>query len=289
MKTALFFISAFATKFMPDTDVLALVALALALGVKHGLDADHLIAIDALTRFNVQTRPRFARWCGAVFSLGHGVVVLAVSLLAGALAGRWTVPEAFQHLGAWTSITFLTALGLLNLAAVWRTPAEAVVQPIGLRGRLLSGLMRTSRPAGVALVGALFALSFDTLSQAALLTITAHQIATWQLGAVLAVVFTLGMTLADGANGLWIASVLRAADRRARIASRVMGLAVGGLSLAVAAWGALRYASAHIAEWFEGRELSLGLGLIASVAIAYAAAVALSRRGMAAALPGTTR
>ena len=36
----------------------------------------------------------------------------------------------------------------------------------------------------------------------------------------LGLLFLLGMTLADGANGLWIASLLRRADACARIASR---------------------------------------------------------------------
>jgi high-affinity nickel-transport protein len=262
---------------MTGSEALALVAIALTLGVKHGLDADHLVAIDALTRFNLQARPRFARWCGVVFSLGHGAVVIAVSILAGALAGRWTVPEGFRDVGAWISIGFLTALGALNLWGVWRTPADAVVQPAGLRARLLGGLMRTSRPAAVAAVGALFALSFDTLSQAALLAVTAQQVSRWELGVALALAFTLGMTLADGANGVWVASMLRAADRRARIASRVMGLAVGVLSLAVAAFGAVRFFSPSAARWVEGRELALGLCLALALACTYAIAMAISR------------
>jgi len=273
---------------LTDPDSLALVTLALTLGVKHGLDADHLVAVDALTRFNVETRPRFARWCGVVFSLGHGAVVVAVALLAGILSGRWTVPTGLQDVGAWISISFLAALGALNLWAVWRTPAGAVVRPVGLRGRMLGPVLRSSRPGSVALVGALFALSFDTLSQAALLALAAQQIASWQFGVVLAACFVLGMTLADGANGLWVASLLRAADRRARIASRVMGVAVGCLSLAVAALGAWRYWSPAAAGWLDGRELALGIGLLGAVTVAFLLALAASRRAVAvASVPGT--
>lgn len=52
-------------------DWVTLVALAFILGLRHGLDADHLATIDGLTRFNVQAHPKMARWCGALFSLGH--------------------------------------------------------------------------------------------------------------------------------------------------------------------------------------------------------------------------
>jgi hypothetical protein len=73
----------------PAGDWVALAALAFTLGLKHGLDADHLATIDGLTRFNARARPAMARWCGALFSLGHGavVVVVAVTVGTGVLGG----------------------------------------------------------------------------------------------------------------------------------------------------------------------------------------------------------
>ena len=44
-----------------------LAALVFALGLRHGFDPDHLVAIDGLTRSSK------SRWCGLFFSLGHGV------------------------------------------------------------------------------------------------------------------------------------------------------------------------------------------------------------------------
>jgi len=264
-------------------DWLALVALALALGVKHGLDADHLVAIDGLTRFNVQAGRKLARWCGVFFSAGHGAVVVGVALFVGLAAERWMVPGWLEDLGAWVSIAFLTALGLLNLAAVVRTPPDHMVQPVAIRGRLLGPILRTSNPLAIALVGALFALSFDTMSQAALFAIAANQVGAWDHGVALALAFLLGMVLADGANGAWIASLLGKADGRARIASRVMGIAVGGLSLLVAGLGALKYFSASFDAWLEGRELGFGLVVIAVVAISFLAALGAARRGVPAA------
>mgnify|MGYP002481491783 CR=1 FL=1 len=64
----------------------SLVALVFLLGLKHGFDADHLATIDGLTRFNARSRPRLARLCGTLFSLGHGAVVLAVAVGAGLIA-----------------------------------------------------------------------------------------------------------------------------------------------------------------------------------------------------------
>ncbi len=99
----------------PAGDWVALAALAFTLGLKHGLDADHLATIDGLTRFNARARPAMARWCGALFSLGHGAVVVVVAVTVGTVARQWEVPAWAGDLGAWISIAFLLALGLLNL------------------------------------------------------------------------------------------------------------------------------------------------------------------------------
>ncbi|HSD42298.1 MAG TPA: nickel transporter [Burkholderiales bacterium] len=259
------------------SDLVALCTLVFTLGLKHGLDADHLVTIDGLTRFNSVARPRLARWCGLLFSVGHGAVVVAIALAVGVAAERWMVPDWLEGVGAWISIAFLAALGLLNLAAVVSAEPHEVVQTVAVKGRLLAGLTRTSRPAAMAAVGALFALSFDTVSQAALFAFTATRAGGWEHALALGLLFTLGMMLADGANGLWIATLLRRADRRARIASRTIGLVIAGLSLAVAAYGVARFVSPEVADWGDGRELALGLGVLAIVAVSYVVARLLAR------------
>lgn len=220
---------------------LAVLAAVFTLGVKHGLDADHLAAIDGLTRFNGPSRPRLARACGALFSMGHGVVVLAIALAVAGLAPAWTVPSATEHVGAWISIGFLALLGALNIAAVFAAAPGEPVRPVGLRGRLFPRLQQASRAWVVALVGALFAISFDTLSQAALFAVAGVRFGGLAHAAALAAAFTAGMLLTDGLNGLWVARLLRRVDRTAIVASRVTALAVGLLSIGVAAYGAARY------------------------------------------------
>jgi nickel/cobalt transporter (NiCoT) family protein len=262
-------------------DWLALATLVFVLGLKHGLDADHLVAIDGLTRFNSRVKPRLARWCGALFSLGHGAVVVGVALAVGLAAERWMVPGWLEEVGAWISIVFLAVLGLLNLAAVLGTPADRVVEPVGIRGRVFARLTRTSHPVAIALVGMLFAISFDTLSQAALFALTANQFGGWEHALALGLLFMLGMTLADGANGLWIAALLKSADAVARVASRVLGLAVAGLSLGVAAFAAAQRHSPTLAAWADGRELAVSAVVFACIAAAFVFGRALARRPMA--------
>ena len=259
-------------------DWTSLLILTFVLGMKHGFDADHLATIDGLTRYNARTRPRLARYCGTFFSLGHGAVVLAIALGVSGLASQWEVPEWFGILGSLISIAFLVALGSLNLLAVLRAGPDEVVKPIGLKGRLLGNLRHASHPALIALVGALFALSFDTLSQAAFFALTATQFGGWQHALVLAMLFMFGMLLTDGINGLWIARLIARADQVALVASRVMGLVVSGISLLVAAFGVAKLLSPAVDAWSEGKELGFGFMLVAIIALSFVAAVRLTRR-----------
>ncbi len=258
-------------------DWIALLALVFILGARHGLDADHLATIDGLTRFNLRIAPWRARWCGSLFSLGHGAVVMAVALGVGLLSSAWQIPPWMEDLGTWISIGFLTVLGLLNLRAVLMAPDGDMVTTVGLKAGLLRRLHATSHPLAIAAVGSLFALSFDTMSQAALFAVTATRHGGVAHALVLGLFFTLGMLLADGCNGLWIAGLLRRADRRARIASRVMGLAVAAISLSVAAFALARWLQADLSHWYEGKELPLGLGVIALLACSFALGQWLAR------------
>ena len=244
-----------------------LIALTFMLGLKHGMDADHLATIDGLTRFNASAgRMRLARWCGFLFSLGHGIVVCIVAIAASMVFRHATVPPWMNGVGTWISAFFLLLLGVLNLYAVFATPAHEMVRMVGLKGRWLSGLKGAGHPIMVVLVGALFALSFDTLSQATLFSAAAASYGGLGYALLPAMCFMIGMMVTDAVNGLWISHLLQRADASARIASRIMGMSVALLSLAVAGLGLSRQFLPEAAAWQEGRELLIGPSIIVVIA-----------------------
>jgi len=261
-------------------DWIALLGLVFVFGAKHGLDPDHLATIDGLTRYNLRRAPQRARWCGALFSLGHGSIVMLIALGVGVASSRWQVPPWMEDVGTWISIAFLTLLGLLNLRAVLSAAPDAVVAPVGVKAGLLVHLQSASHPLAIAAVGALFALSFDTMSQAALFAVTATRHGGVMHALVLGLAFTCGMLLMDGINGLWIARLLRRADQRARVASRVMGLMVALISLGVAALGLLRWLHVDLALWYEGKEIVIGAAVIGLLALSFAASQLLAGRAV---------
>jgi len=260
------------------TQWLALVAVVFLLGLKHGLDPDHLAAIDGLTRFNAVRRPALSRWSGLLFSAGHGVVVTLIAVAVATVAIEWKAPAWLENTGAWISIAFLTLLGMANLAAVVRTPRGEIVRAVGFRGRLFARLTRAEHPVLIAAVGAAFALSFDTISQAVLFSITGSNLAGWLFAALLGVVFTAGMMATDALNGLWVSHMVRTADRRAVAASRLMSIAIALTSLVIAALAVARLSIPALDARAESWGAVLSVAVLAAVAVSYAVAMRRAAR-----------
>lgn len=256
-------------------DWLGLVLVVFFLGMKHGMDPDHIATIDGLARFNAQARPRLSRWSGCLFSLGHGMVVTLVAGIVAGVAGEWTAPIWLEHVGAWISIAFLLTLGIVNLIAVFGAPRDQPVKVVGLRGRWLGRLTAASHPVVIAAIGAGFALSFDTLSQAALFSITASNMAGWVFSVGLGVLFMLGMMVTDGINGLWVGGLIRRADKRALVVSRAMSLAIGFISVAIAGLGIAKYVSSAAAAALDEVGMAIGLGMLVLLPFSFAIALRL--------------
>ncbi|NNM82836.1 MAG: nickel transporter [Burkholderiales bacterium] len=252
-------------------DFFALGLIVILLGIRHGFDADHLATIDGLTRINADRR--FSRYCGLLFSLGHGAVVMAIALAVSTIAGRWQVPQWLESFGSGTSIFFLMLLGVLNLHAVF---FSVHAHPVGIRGKHFA--RHAASPGIVFLIGALFAISFDTISQAALFSLTASRQGGWENALFMGLLFMSGMLFTDGLNGLWISRLIRRSDQTAHFASKSMTLVVGSSSLLVAIFGMMRLAFPGLDLWSEGKSLAFGLLLIALVAGSYAFTQRVARR-----------
>jgi high-affinity nickel-transport protein len=199
--------------------------LAYTFGLRHAVDADHIAAIDNVTRKLMQegTRPISV---GFFFSLGHSTVVVIASLIVYSIAAAVQNQfDAFRAIGATvgTSVSsfFLLAIALMNiviLRGVWRTFQEVrkggpgndqsteILIGGGLVARLFRPLFRLlSKPWQMYPIGFLFGLGFDTATEVALLGISAAAAAkglSVSSMAVFPVLFTAGMTLVDTTDGI---------------------------------------------------------------------------------------
>jgi high-affinity nickel-transport protein len=199
--------------------------LAYTFGLRHAVDADHIAAIDNVTRKLMQEGKRPLS-VGFFFSLGHSTIVIIASLIvyltAAAVATQF---DAIKNVGGivGTSISafFLIAIALVNiviLRSVWQTFQEVrkggdytnqsldTLLGGGIMARIFRPLFRMiTHPWHMYPIGVLFGLGFDTATEVALLGISAAA-ATKGLSvgamAVFPVLFTAGMTLVDTTDGI---------------------------------------------------------------------------------------
>ncbi len=258
-------------------DLLGLALVVLMLGIRHGFDPDHLAAIDGLTRYNSSERPVLAKMAGLLFSLGHGLVIVPLSIYSASLAKTFDVPVWFDTFGTWVSITILLGLAVLNLSSVLGTPAHEAVQLKGWRQSFFARMLNVRHPGAMLAVGAVFALSFDTLSQASLFVVLASKYQAWHVAVIFALLFVVGMLITDGINGLFIAKLIKRSDHTARVASRVMALAVSGVSILVAVVSILSEINPTFDGWRSGKEVWLGVFIVAILVASYFVGQRLSR------------
>ena len=201
--------------------------LAYSFGLRHAVDADHIAAIDNVTRKLMQDGQRPVT-VGFYFSLGHSTIVVVASLIVYATASMLlqqqleTVREIGSIVGTSISALFLLAIAFINLVilrGVWKTFQEArrnegwenpeTLLGSGFLGRLFRPLFRMlAHPWQMYPVGLLFGLGFDTATEVAVLGISAAAAAkglSMQAMAVFPVLFTVGMTLVDTTDGILMA------------------------------------------------------------------------------------
>ena len=186
---------------MSTTAVMPSLVLMLLVGMRHGLDPDHLAAIDGLTLGCNTARPRCAPWMGGMFALGHGLMVLLIVTLAALASHRFQPPPALFRALAWGPPVLLLVLAAINIRSLLHGGGYPLA---GVRGRLVPAWL-TARPgpfSGI-LVGLMFAAVFDTALQAAAWGYAAGTLGGIQQALKVACVFTAGMALTDTFDG-WV-------------------------------------------------------------------------------------
>jgi high-affinity nickel-transport protein len=205
--------------------LLGTAVLAFSLGLRHALDADHIAAIDNVTRKLMQENKRPVA-VGFFFALGHSAVLLLASL-AVAFAANSLIEKlaAYRDVGAVVGTTasalFLLAIAVANLTVLGQVvralrrvqrgeqvrdeDIDALLQQQGWLVRWfrpMFGLVRSSWQ--LFPLGFLFALGFETASEVSLFGLaaeTAQKVSTPSI-LVFPALFAAGMTLVDTLDGV---------------------------------------------------------------------------------------
>ncbi len=253
--------------FAGNRSLLALAGLAFVFGLRHAMDADHIAAIDSITRrLLYERRQRIS--VGLMFSLGHSTVVVGLSLLL--ILSVHQLRASLSHLmtfggifGGAVSALLLLVVGAANLAALWRSiraaPRQAAdtddamathnLGPMAggfftlFAGRIFKLVDSNWKIYGI---GFLFGLGFDTASEIAILVISAgaasRGMPLWHC-LLFPLLFTAGMTLIDTVDNILILSACQWAlttPRGTRYYNAAMTLTTVLMALGISAieiWG----------------------------------------------------
>ncbi len=207
----------------------AIGGLAYFFGLRHAFDADHIAAIDNVTRKLRQDGKRPVA-VGFFFSMGHSTVVillsLALVLVTKEVQGQMgALKEIGGIVGTVVSASFLTFIGLVNFFIFWKIyqvfkgyqkskeisedvkeSVDGALQKRGLMGNLFKFLYKKIDVSWKMYpVGFLFGLGFDTATEIAILGISATMAqngqAVWQI-MIFPLLFTAGMSMMDTLDGI---------------------------------------------------------------------------------------
>lgn len=199
--------------------------LAYTFGLRHAVDADHIAAIDNVTRKLMQESKRPVS-VGFFFSLGHSTIVIIASLIVyiatSAVEKQMALfKEIGGVIGTSVSALFLIVIAIINiviLRGVWGTFQRVrkgggyidqgldLLSGGGILSRIFCPLFRMlCSPWHMYPIGLLFGLGFDTATEVAILGISAAAATnglTVETMAIFPLLFTAGMTLVDTTDGI---------------------------------------------------------------------------------------
>jgi nickel/cobalt transporter (NiCoT) family protein len=200
--------------------------LAYTFGLRHAFDADHIAAIDNVTRKLMQEGKRPAA-VGLFFSLGHSTIVtglsIAIAVTTAALQSQFDMFKGVGGvIGTLVSALFLFIIATANifvLVSVYRVfrivkrggrfieeDLDLMLANRGFLSRIFRRLFRViERSWHMYPLGLLFGLGFDTATEVGLLGISATQAAqgtsAWMI-LIFPALFTAGMTLMDTTDSI---------------------------------------------------------------------------------------
>ena len=90
-------------------EMTGLIGLVFALGLRHGFDPDHLVAIDGMTRSSARVRPGTSR-CVSV-----AIAFLCLALAAGGIA-KYALPALEEHAAAFVPMLSVGSMLLISAA-----------------------------------------------------------------------------------------------------------------------------------------------------------------------------
>jgi high-affinity nickel-transport protein len=200
--------------------------IAYTFGLRHAVDADHISAIDNVTR-KLMSEKKKPVGVGFFFSLGHSTIVVALTIIIAVTAT--TVQKNFPGLqniggliGTSVSALFLFIIATINMLVLWEIfhafrkvknggeyneqTLDEFLNQRGLMGRFFRPMLKMiSKSWHMYPLGFLFGLGFDTATEIGILGISASSatkgLPIWTI-LIFPALFLVGMCLVDSTDSI---------------------------------------------------------------------------------------
>ncbi|AMO19693.1 NAD+ synthetase [Flavobacterium columnare] len=193
-----------------NNNVSALLIL-LILGLRHGLDPDHIAVIDNYTYRLHENKNTWSRWVGTLFTLGHGVMVTLIALILSYLKNNFQVPIWVDWVLNWLPMFLLLLMGIGNINSLIYSRKN---NSWSLKKYLIPKFLdKKVSPITVFITGIVFGFIFDTSSQIAAFGLAISGTNHWLFSVIGGIVFSIGLIFTGTIDSYLLSKLLKTFDR----------------------------------------------------------------------------
>ncbi|AMA48902.1 MULTISPECIES: HoxN/HupN/NixA family nickel/cobalt transporter [Flavobacterium] len=181
------------------------------LGLRHGLDPDHITVIDNYTYRLHENKNTWSRWVGTLFTLGHGIMVTLIALILSYLKNNFQVPIWVDWVLNWLPMFLLLIIGIGNINSLIYSRKN---NSLGLKKYLIPKFLdKKVSPITVFITGIIFGFIFDTSSQIAAFGLAISGTNHWLFSVIGGIVFSIGLIFTGTIDSYLLSKLLKTFDR----------------------------------------------------------------------------
>ncbi|MCH4830868.1 MULTISPECIES: NAD+ synthetase [Flavobacterium] len=181
------------------------------LGLRHGLDPDHITVIDNYTYRLYENKNTWSRWVGTLFTLGHGIMVTLIALILSYLKNNFQVPIWVDWVLNWLPMFLLLIIGIGNINSLIYSRKN---NSLGLKKYLIPKFLdKKVSPITVFITGIIFGFIFDTSSQIAAFGLAISGTNHWLFSVIGGIVFSIGLIFTGTIDSYLLSKLLKTFDR----------------------------------------------------------------------------
>jgi high-affinity nickel-transport protein len=186
--------------------------LLLVLGLRHGLDPDHIAMIDGYTYRLHENKNKWSKWVGSLFTFGHGLMVTLISLFLSLLKNKFEIPPAIEYFITWFPMLMLLYIGITNILIL---QGKTVTKRFSLKQCLMPvHFNKHLNPFSIILTGLVFGFIFDTSSQIAAFGYTMSASDQWLFAVLGGLVFSTGLMITGTCDSILLNKLLKSFEQK---------------------------------------------------------------------------